>query len=161
MTISFILNGEDVIIRTNAEERLVEILRRNFNLLGTKAGCTVGNCGGCSVIFNGEVVKSCLIPAFMIRDSEIITIEGFLQTNEYQDIVQGFGEAGLDNCGVCNTGKILTTEALLNKNPKPSPEEILAAFFGIRCRCTEPESLVKGVIAVAEHRRQRIYGRAL
>ena len=159
MTIGFILNGEDVVIRTNAEERLVSILRGTFNLLGTKAGCGVGSCGSCSVIFNSEVVKSCLIPAFKIRDSEIITIEGFLQTNEYQDIVQGFSDAGLENCGSCNNGKILTAEALLNKNPMPSPPEILAAFFGIKCRCTEPESLICGITAAAERRRQRIYGR--
>jgi len=161
MTIGFILNGEDVIVRTNAESRLVDILRSTFSLLGTKSGCNIGHCGYCSVIFNGEVVKSCLIPAFKIRDSEIITIEGFSQTNEYQDIVQGFSEAGLDNCRSCSTAKILAAEALLSKNSKPSPDEILAAFFGIKCRCTEAESLVRGIIAVSEHRRKRLYGRSI
>ena len=158
MTIGFILNGEDVVVHTNAENRLVDILRGTFKLLGTKTGCNIGNCGSCSIIFNGEVVKSCLIPAFKIRDSEIITIEGFSQTTEYQEIVHGFSETGVDICGFCNTGKILATEALLIKNPRPTAEEILAAFFGIKCRCTEPESLVRGVMAAAEQRRRRIYG---
>jgi len=161
MTIGFILNGEDVVINTNAENRLVDILRNTFGLLRVKAGCRIGNCGSCLVIHNGEVIKSCLIPAFQVRGSEIITIEGFSQTNEYQDIILGFREEGVDNCSSCNTGKILATEALLSKNPKPSPEEILAAFNGIKCRCTEPETLVRGINCVAEHRRKRIYGRSI
>ena len=159
MTIGFILNGEDVVIRANAENRLVDILRSTFNLVGTKSGCNIGYCGACSVIFNGEVIKSCLIPAFKIRDSEIITIEGFSQTSEYQDIIQGFSDEGVFNCGACNTGKILAAEALLGKNLKPSRNEILASYFGIKCRCTEPESLVRGILAVAERRRKRLYGR--
>jgi len=161
MTIGFILNGEDVIVRTNAETRLIDILRYTFNLAGTRCGCNIGICGACTVIFNGEMVKSCLIPAFKIRDSEIITIEGFSQTDEYGDIIRGFSEAGVVNCGGCNSGKILSVEALLNKNPRPSREEILEAFRGIKCRCTEPENLIRGFVAVSECRRKRIYGRSL
>ena len=161
MTIGFILNGEDVIVRTNAETRLVDILRYTFGLPGTKSGCNIGICGSCMVIFNGEVLKSCLIPAFKIHDSEIITIEGFSQTDEYQDIIKGFSDAGLENCGCCNSGKILSAEALLSRNSKPSRDEILAAFFGIKCRCTEPDNLVQGILAVAERRRNRLYGRII
>ena len=111
------------------------------------------------MIFNGDIVKSCLIPAFRIQGSEIITIEGFSQTDEYHDIVQGLMEGGTDTCTYCDTGKILTIEALLSKNPQPSPKDILTAFRGIKCRCTEPESLVQGVLAVAETRQRRLYGR--
>ena len=160
MTIGFILNGEDVVVRTDAENRLVDILRNTFNLLGTKSGCRIGQCGVCSVIFNGSVVKACLIPVFKIRDSEIITIEGFSQTDEYQDIVRGFSDAGVDNCSFCDTGKILSAEALLGRNPKPLKDEILAAYSGIRCRCTDPETLVRGVISAGEYRRRRLYGRS-
>ena len=160
MTLGFILNGEDVTVDTFAEKRLVDILRNTFSLLGTKAGCYAGKCGNCSVIFNGNVLNSCLIPAFKIQGSEIITIEGFSQTDEYEDIVAGFGEAGLENCGFCKTGKILTTEALLGRNRQPSRNEILSAFKGIRCRCTEPEELVQGVTIVSELRRRRLYGRS-
>jgi carbon-monoxide dehydrogenase small subunit len=159
MTIGFILNGEDVVIRTDAERRLIDILRETFRLLGAKAGCYTGSCGVCSVILNNAVVKSCLIPAFKVQGSEIITIEGFSQTDEYQDIIRGFAEAGVENCGFCDTGKILTVEALLSRNPRPGRQEILRAFSGIKCRCTEPESLINGVLAVAEKRRQRLYGR--
>ena len=160
MTIGFILNGEDVIVKTNAENRLVDILRQTFNLSGTRKGCYLGTCGACSVIFNGEVVKSCLIPAFKIRDSEIITIEGFSQSDEYQDIIRGFAEAGVLNCGFCNTGKIMAAEALLGKNQSPEETDILKAFNGIKCRCTDSESLVQGVLIAAEIRRQRINGRS-
>ena len=160
MTMTFILNGEDVEIDSNAEIRLVDILRNTFNLLGAKSGCYTGTCGACSIIFNGNVVKSCLIPAYKILNCEIITIEGFSQTNEYNDVILGFSETGLENCDFCNTGKILATEALLQRNMQPSREEILSAFRGIRCRCTEPEEIVKGVTAASELRRRRLYGRS-
>ena len=160
MTLSFILNGEDVVVNTDAETRLVNILRDSFSLLGTKEGCYAGKCGACSIIFNGNVIKSCLIPAFKIANSEIITIEGFSQTDEYQDIVLGFSDAGIENCGFCNAGKILAAEALLLRNLKPSKDEILSAFQGILCRCTDPRELLQGVIATSEHRRWRLYGRS-
>ena len=158
MTIGFILNGEDLVLETRAETRLVDILRNNFGLLGTKAGCYTGQCGACSVMFNELVVKACLVPAFRVRNSEIVTIEGFSQTDEYHDIVRGFIEAGLENCGFCNTGKILTAEALLGRNRNPSRSEILSAFSGIKCRCTEPEELVMSVMKSAEYRRRRFHG---
>ena len=160
MTMSFILNGEDVEVDSGMENRLVNILRDSFNLLGTKTGCFSGTCGTCSIIFNGNVVKSCLIPAYKIRNCEIITIEGFSQTNEYNDIILGFSETGLENCNFCRTSKILATEVLLSRNMQPSKNEILSAFQGIRCRCTEPEELVLGVISVCEFRRRRLYGRS-
>ena len=160
MTFGFILNGEDVVVDVNAELRLVDILRSKFSIPGTKAGCYTGICGSCSIIFNGEAAKSCLIPAFRIQGSEIITIEGFSLTDEYQDIVTGFSEAGLVNCGYCSTGKILAAESLLARSLQPTRAEILAAFNGIKCRCTEPEELVRGIMAAVEYRRRRVYGRS-
>ena len=159
MTIGFILNGEDVTVDTEASVMLVDILRNTFALAGTKANCYSGNCGACSVIFNGDVAKACLIPAFKIRDSEIITIEGFAQTDEYQDIIHGFVEAGVARCSFCDTGKILTTEALLSRSQRLPREEILAGFHGIRCRCTDPEGLVRAVQAALAYRTRRLYGR--
>jgi carbon-monoxide dehydrogenase small subunit len=160
MTIGFILNGEDVVVRTEADIRLINILRGHFGLLGAKTGCLAGKCGACSVIFNGEVTKACLIPAFRIRESEVITIEGFAQTDEYQDIITGFLKTGLETCAFCRTGKVLSTEALLERKSRPSREDILAAFDGIRCRCTNPENLVEAVAAIAEIRQRRLYGRS-
>ena len=159
MTIGFILNGEDVMLRADAERRLIDILREHFRLLGAKTGCLSGNCGVCSVILNGEVVKACLVPVFKIQGGEIVTIEGFSLNDEYQDIILGFSEARLESCGFCTTGKILTVETLLGKIPRPTRRDILAAFNGIRCRCTEPESLVEAVLAVSDIRQRRLYGR--
>jgi carbon-monoxide dehydrogenase small subunit len=169
VTINFILNGEDMVINTSPEVRLIDLLREIYGLTGAKAGCRAGVCGVCSVLFKGfsdsgrkdygDVVKACLIPAFRLKDAEIITIEGFSQTDEYRDIVEGFAEAKVENCGFCAAAKILAAEALLVKKPQPLPEDVFLAFQGIRCRCTEPESLVKGVLAAAEKRQWRLYGR--
>ncbi|MFP3043029.1 2Fe-2S iron-sulfur cluster-binding protein [Treponema primitia] len=160
MTLGFILNGEDVVVKADADRRLIDILRNHFKLLGAKEGCLSGSCGACSVIFNGKVVPSCLIPAFRIRGSEIITIEGFSQTDEYQDIKEGFSRSGVENCGYCDAGKILAVETLLEGNLRPTRDEILAAFKGIKCRCTEPDSLIEGVLATCDIRQRRLYGRS-
>ncbi|HCC37857.1 MAG TPA: aldehyde oxidoreductase [Treponema sp.] len=160
MTIGFILNGEDVVINCDADVRLIDVLRGNFGLLGAKVGCRTGRCGMCSVIINGAVIQACLIPAFKIRDSEIITIEGFSQTNDYQDIITGFAQARLETCGYCRTGKILCAAALLGNNERPNREEILAGFSGIKCRCTESDVLVEALTASSQIRMRRLYGRA-
>ena len=157
MTIKFILNGEDVVYKGEGE-RLIDILRRNFSLFGAKPGCLSGQCGACSVIFNGNVSPACLIPAFKIPGCEVITIEGFSQTIEYQEIISGFAETHLGNCGFCEAGKILCTETLLDANPTPSKEEILMGFSGIKCRCTNVERLIKAVKIIANKRRRRLYG---
>ncbi|MDR3275929.1 MAG: 2Fe-2S iron-sulfur cluster binding domain-containing protein [Treponema sp.] len=159
MTINFILNGEDVEVQSEANARLVDILRESFHLTGTKAGCLAGRCGACSVLMNNQLIPSCLAPAFRVRGAEIITIEGFAQTDEYRDITGGFEQAGVICCGYCDGGKILAADALLSRSGRPGREEILAGFGGISCRCTEPDSLVEGVLAAAEIRQRRIYGR--
>jgi carbon-monoxide dehydrogenase small subunit len=160
MTIGFMLNGGAVKIRSDASARLIDILRDSFALLGAKCGCRIGRCGSCLVFFNGESAQACLIPAFRVHGGEVLTIEGFSQSAEYQDIVRGFAQAGLENCGFCDTGKIIAAEALLTRNPHPSQNEILAGFNGIRCCCTDPELLVAGVLAAVDIRQRRVYGRS-
>jgi carbon-monoxide dehydrogenase small subunit len=169
MTIGFKLNGNEVSIQTNPERRLVNVLREDFGLMGAKTGCFQGTCGACTILVgrNGreDVVKSCLVPVFKARDTEIITIEGMITLHDdYEDIIQGFAEAGVESCGFCETAKILSTQALFSrlqsegKFTVPSREDILAAFLGIKCRCTDPDSLVQGVIAAAKLRERRLYG---
>jgi carbon-monoxide dehydrogenase small subunit len=159
MTIGFILNGEDVVIRSEANVRLIDILRVNFGLLGSKTGCLAGKCGFCTVIFNGRVNHACLIPAFRLKGGEIITIEGFSQTNECKDIMTGFAHAQIETCGYCETSKILHAEALLERIKRPSHAEILHAFSGVKCRCTDPEKLIEGIDKIIEIRQRRLYGR--
>ena len=160
MTIGFILNGEDVIIRSEPNVRLIDILRINFGLLGTRVGCLCGKCGFCAVNCNGSVIHACLMPVFKIAGSEIITIEGFSQTDDYQDIMAGFAQKRLICCGYCETSKILNAEALLEKIKRPSRQDILNAFNGIKCRCTDPEQLVESIKRAADIRQRRIYGRS-
>ena len=146
-------------ISAEANECLTTILREQFNLLSLKSGCLRGSCGACMVIYNGAVSPSCLIPAFRLQGSEIITLEGFSQQNEFKDIAAGFAEAGVESCGFCDAGKILTTELLLGQSPEPSKEAFTAAFRGIRCRCTDHENLYKGVLAAGNNRQKRLHGR--
>jgi len=160
MTINFILNGEDVVFNGEAGVRLIDILRGSFGLFGSKPGCLAGQCGACSVIFNGKVSPACLIPAFRIKGCEVITIEGFSQTIEYQEIINGFAEVHLGNCGYCEAGKILCTEALLDRFDKPSKEDILMGFSGIKCRCTNVERIIKAVDLIAAARNRRLDERA-
>jgi len=160
MTIGFILNGEDVVVRSEAGVRLIDILRGHFGLFGAKAGCLTGQCGACSIIFNGQVSLACLIPAFKIRGSEIITIEGFSQTDEYQEIMLGFKQAHLGNCGYCEAGKVLCAEALLDRIPNPSREEIITGFAGVKCRCTNMQKLTEAINLIAGIREKRLYGRS-
>ena len=160
MNINFILNGEDVAIRSEANVRLVDILRINTGLLGVKTGCLSGKCGACAVIYNGNVSSACLIPAFRLHGSEIITIEGFSQSNEYQDIINGFAQANMRECGYCSSTKILNAWVLLERVKRPSRQEILQAFSGIKCRCNDPEKLVEGIERTVELRQRRLYGRS-
>jgi carbon-monoxide dehydrogenase small subunit len=159
MTVRFILNGEDMEINVESNQRLITILREGFGLGSAKSGCFHGSCGACSVIFNGAVSPSCLIPAFRLQGSEIITLEGFSQQDEDQDIAAGFAETGVESCGYCDAGNILTTELLLETNLQPSKEVFLAAFRSIRCRCTDMEKLYQGILAAGTARQRRIYGR--
>jgi carbon-monoxide dehydrogenase small subunit len=160
MNISFILNGEDVVVQSEAGVRLINILREKFGLLGAKSGCLTGQCGACSILFNGRVSPACLIPAFKARGSEIITLEGFSLTDEYQDIITSFRRVHLGNCGYCEAGKILCAETLLERNTAPSKDEIIAGFSGIKCHCTNIERLVEAVNIAASSRQRRLYGRS-
>jgi carbon-monoxide dehydrogenase small subunit len=160
MKLNFILNGEAVTANVPPDLRLIDLLRDYFSLIGAKSGCLCGRCGACSVMFNGAVTKACLIPAFRAHNSKILTIEGFEKSPEYRDISKGFEQGGLELCGYCNAGKIFATEALLTKNLRPSQQEILYGFRGIKCRCSETASLISGVLASADLRQRRLYGRS-
>jgi len=160
MNIAFILNGEDVSIQAAPDERLIDLLRDRFSLMQAKPGCRLGRCGSCSVIFNGKLVASCLVPAFNLRGGEVITMEGFSQTDEYQDIVEGFARAGMETCGYCDNAKIFACETLLGNIPRPNKAEITGAFSGVHCRCTNPQRLCEAVQVAAEIRQKRLYGRS-
>jgi aerobic-type carbon monoxide dehydrogenase small subunit (CoxS/CutS family) len=160
MTISFILIGEDVSAKARSVDRLSDILRVGFGLLGVRSDCRCGRCGRCLVFLDNRLVPSCIVPTFAARGREIVTIEGYAQTEDYIDIAAGFMDAGVLTCGFCEGPKIMVAAALLERSPRPGPAEILAHMSSAPCRCTDPEALVKAVMAVAERRARRIYRRA-
>jgi carbon-monoxide dehydrogenase small subunit len=113
VTLSFILNGEDVSARVRTVDRLSDLLRDSFGLFGVRSDCRCGRCGRCLVFLDGRLVPSCMVPAFRVRGREVVTIEGFAQTDEYQDILEGFSAAGVSTCGFCEEGKMMAVAALL------------------------------------------------
>ncbi|MDR1866826.1 MAG: 2Fe-2S iron-sulfur cluster binding domain-containing protein [Treponema sp.] len=157
MRINFILNEEELHIEVDVNSRLVDLLRTTLSLRETKQGCLSGLCGSCLVFFNGEAVKACLVPVFRLNGSTVITIEYFAKQPEYHAIIEAFSNVGGIGCDFCTPGKIVATAALLTKDPRPSPQKILFYFEGIRCRCTEPDSLVAGVSMAADKLQQRSY----
>lgn len=156
MIIPFELNGTVVYNDSNPGERLVHILRRRFNLLGSKEGCLSGRCGSCMVLMNGNPVPSCIVPVFQARNASIVTIEEFKKTEECADVLAGFELAGVTMCGFCDSGKILIAHAILQGDLRPTKEIIREMFSGNLCRCTSIDDLVTGVKNAATIRRKRL-----
>ncbi len=159
MNVAFVLNGKSVAVNVEPERRLVDILRENFGLTRAKAGCYSGECGACSVLFDGELACSCLLPAFTVRGSDVVTIEGFEGSAEHAEIVKAFAEAGYRPCSYCVSARVLAVEALLRTNPQPDERDILVGLSGISCQCAGYTSLVKAVALAAESRKSKRRGR--
>jgi carbon-monoxide dehydrogenase small subunit len=117
-------------------KRLLDVLREDLHLTGTKEGCGEGECGACAVILNGELVNSCLIPALQANNTAITTIEGLGNPTHLHPIQQCFLEKGGAQCGICTPGMVLATQHLLSKHPNPTLDEIKEGLAGNLCRCT-------------------------
>jgi carbon-monoxide dehydrogenase small subunit len=117
-------------------ERLLDVLRERFGLTGTKEGCGEGECGACSVLINGELVNSCLVPIAQANGTEIVTIEGVANGEELHPAQKAFLQCGGAQCGMCTPGMIVATVHLLEKHPKPTIEQIREGLNGNLCRCT-------------------------
>jgi carbon-monoxide dehydrogenase small subunit len=117
-------------------ERLLDVLRHELGLTGTKEGCGEGECGSCSVLIDGMLVNSCLIPALQANDTKIVTIEGLAADGRLQILQQAFLVCGGAQCGICTPGMILASLHLLEKKPQPTLEEIREGLSGNLCRCT-------------------------
>ena len=154
MELSFTLNGKRVEVAAAPGTLLVDLLRDNFNLTGTKVGCREGECGACTVLVDGEAYNSCLMPAHKVQGREVTTIEGLQQADGSLDPIQeAFMEAGAAQCGFCTPGMIMNAKALLSKNPNPDEEEIRMALSGVLCRCTGYRKIVEAVKNVASDRK--------
>ncbi len=134
--ISFSVNGKSVTVEAHSMERLLDVLREKLKLTGTKEGCGEGECGACSIFLDGELVNSCLIPAAQAEGRTIQTIEGVASDQGLHPLQKSFLHHGGAQCGICTPGMVMASLALLQKNPKPSREEIKEGLAGNLCRCT-------------------------
>ncbi|MEG2656756.1 MAG: (2Fe-2S)-binding protein [Clostridium sp.] len=145
ININININGVDYRREVNPMMRLIDFLRDEMKLKGTKEGCGEGECGACTVILNGNTVNSCLILVGTIDDGEILTIEG-VGKNGINPIQEAFMEVGASQCGYCTPGMVLSAKSLLDKNIDSTEAEIREGISGNLCRCTGYEKIVQGVI---------------
>jgi aerobic carbon-monoxide dehydrogenase small subunit len=148
--ISFRLNGKDVSIVTDPLRRLIDVLREDFHCVGVKEGCSEGECGACSIIFNGKIVTPCLIPVGGADGQDLMTIEGLKETEEGQIIIQAFADGGAVQCGFCIPGMVIAAYYLLSRNPNPTEAEIRLGISGNICRCTGYDLIVESIKLAAQ-----------
>ncbi|RHR10448.1 (2Fe-2S)-binding protein [Pseudoflavonifractor sp. AF19-9AC] len=149
MRLNFFVNGEPVSLDTDPQRRLLDILREDLGLTGTKEGCSEGECGACTVLMDGEAVHSCLTLAAQLNGRHVETIEGLEKSGELDILQRAFVEEIAVQCGFCTPGMIMSAKALLLKNPNPTPEEIRTALSGNICRCSGYVQIVNAVSRAA------------
>jgi aerobic-type carbon monoxide dehydrogenase small subunit (CoxS/CutS family) len=147
--ITFNLNGEKTVIDARPDRRVVDILREDMSLTGTKESCGAGDCGACTILVDGESRVSCLMLAAQLEGHEIITIEGVARGDALSRVQSAFIEHGAVQCGFCIPGMVLAATDLLNRNSKPSRNEIREGLAGNLCRCTGYQKIVDAVEAAA------------
>jgi len=152
--IKFTLNGKQVKTTTDPLRRLIDVLRNDFDCKGVKEGCSEGECGACSILFNGKMVTSCIIPIGAADGQEIMTIEGISQTEKGKVITDAFADGGAVQCGFCIPGMVIAAYYLLENNPDPTEEEIRLGISGNICRCTGYDLIVESIRLAAERGRK-------
>ena len=150
MVLSFNVNGKDVTLETAPDKRLLDVLREDLSLTGTKEGCGEGECGACTVLLDGIAVHSCLTLAAQLGGKKVVTIEGLEQNGELDLLQRCFVEETAIQCGYCTTGMIMSAKALLLQNPHPTREEIRLALSGNICRCSGYTQIIRAVERAAE-----------
>lgn len=143
------VNGIDYDVMCSENATLITLLREELQLTGTKEGCGMGECGACTVIFNGDAVNACMVMAMEAEGAEIFTIESEVKDGELSDLQKSFLRYNAFQCGFCTPGMVMSARALLNKNPHPTKEEIIEALEGNLCRCTGYETILAAVRAIA------------
>lgn len=138
----------------SADRILLDLLREDLGLTGTKKGCEEGECGACTIIMNGKAVLSCLIPALKADGAEILTVEGMAEENRLHPLQQAFWEGGAVQCGYCTPGMLLSAKALLDENPEPLIEELKEVISGNLCRCTGYSKIIRAIQMASEKMRK-------
>ena len=139
------VNGEKRILEIEPNRMLVDLLREDLGLTGTKVGCREGECGVCSVILNGKIVTSCLVPALKADGGRITTVEGIERDGELHLLQKEFIYQGAIQCGFCTPAMLLAAKNLLDQNPRPTLEEIKRAISGVLCRCTGYQKIIQAI----------------
>ncbi len=145
ITLTFSLNGNKNSLKTHGNRRLLDVLREDFGLTGTKEGCGIGECGACTVLMNGKAVNACLILAGQLEGSDIITVEHLAQGGRLTALQQAFLDTGAVQCGFCTPGMLMSATALLNEIPFPSEIQIKEAIAGNLCRCTGYKQIIEAI----------------
>jgi carbon-monoxide dehydrogenase small subunit len=148
--IKFTVNGKDYEVSVPPWRTLLEVIREELGLTGTKEGCGLGECGACTVIMNGKTVNSCLVLAAEADGKQITTIEGLANGDKLHPLQQAFINHGGFQCGFCTPGMIMSAKALLDANPKPTEDEIRQGISGNFCRCTGYTKIIESIKAAAE-----------
>lgn len=148
--VDLVVNGDPHTVVIKGNTLLVNVLRDELDLTGTKKGCETGDCGSCTVLLDGKPVDACLVLAAEADGCEITTIEGVAQHGELDPLQKSFVDNAAVQCGYCSPGMLLSAKALLTRNPHPTEHEVRKAIGGNLCRCTGYVNIVKAVLAVAE-----------
>ena len=144
--IQFTVNGRVTTVSAYPMERLLDVLRQQLHLTGTKEGCGEGECGACTVFINGEIVNSCLVPVAQVEGGTITTIEGIALDNQLHAVQQAFIDFGGAQCGICTPGMVMAAVDLLNRNPNPTEADIRNGLAGNLCRCTGYMKIFESVV---------------
>ena len=148
LTVNFTVNRKTKIAIVEPKTTLLDVIREDLGLTGTKEGCSKGECGACTVIMDGDAVPSCLVLAAGVEGKEIVTIEGLCEDGVLHPLQEAFVKYHASQCGFCSPGMILTAKAYLDKNPHPAEEEIREVMMSNLCRCTGYEKIIDAIMAV-------------
>jgi carbon-monoxide dehydrogenase small subunit len=149
------VNGNRVNVEIPPDRMLVDLLREDLGLTGTKKGCERGECGACTIMMNGKALLSCLIPALKADGSDILTVEGIAQRDQLHPLQEAFWEEGAVQCGYCTPGMLLSAKALLDENQEASIEEIKTAISGNLCRCTGYIKIIRAIQVASEKMKKK------
>jgi aerobic carbon-monoxide dehydrogenase small subunit len=152
MSFRFTVNGEHVEVEAIGSRRLLDVLREDLGLTGTKEGCGEGECGACSVLLDGAVVDACLIPVSQAAETEVRTVEGLGDPGALNTLQQAFLETGGAQCGICTPGMLMAGEAFLDSGVDPTDDNIREAIAGNLCRCTGYTKIIEAIALAAERR---------
>ncbi len=148
--ICFRLNSKEICYEGAATDRLLDVLRDDYDMKSVKCGCKEGECGACAVLIDGVLVNSCCVAMGAVDGHEIVTVEGFRETARFAKLSEKFAQLSAVQCGFCIPGMVLAAEAILSRNPHPAEEEVREGLSGNICRCTGYNAIVRAVLNAAK-----------